>query len=57
MLDELAYTNLPDEAVVLKWLAPIHDGGTPIYGISNFAPSLALVQLTNHYFIKYFHRR
>lgn len=37
VLEQLAYHNKPDDAVVLRWAAPESDGGTPINGMNKKA--------------------
>jgi hypothetical protein len=29
---QLAYSNKPDDAVIIQWAAPYTDGGTPVNG-------------------------
>lgn len=35
-LQQLAYTNKPEDAVVLQWAAPYTDGGTPVNGTPHY---------------------
>ena len=53
-LEQLAYINKPNDAVILRWKAASYDGGTPIIGAMFYLFLLVQFTCKNFYGVNYF---